>query len=210
MIIKICGIKHHNILLCCEKLNVDLFGLIFYEKSPRNVSIEIAKKLVEFSNKLKIQPVGVFVDKNLNDIFKIISDLKLNYIQLHGDENNEYIELIKKNFEIKIIKKIAISKPQDLNQTDYYKNVDYFLFDYKPKKSELPGGNAKKFDWSILRKIEVNKPWFLSGGINETNINLIKNTINLDGIDLSSGVEESPGIKSEKKIKNFINKYYAI
>ena len=96
------------------------------------------------------------------------------------------------------------------NQTDYYKNVDYFLFDYKPKKSELPGGNAKKFDWSILKKIQLNKPWFLSGGINETNINLIKNTIKPDGIDLSSGVEESLGIKSEKKIKNFINKYYAI
>jgi len=210
VIIKICGIKNNNTLLCCEKLGVDLFGLIFYEKSPRNVSAEIAKNLVEFSKKLKIQPVGVFVDKNLDDILKIISNLKLNYIQLHGNENNQYINLLKKNFEIKIIKKIAISKPQDIGQTNYYKNVDYFLFDYKPKKSELPGGNAKKFDWSILKKIQQNKPWFLSGGINETNINIIKNTINPDGIDLSSGVEESLGIKSEIKIKNFINKYYAI
>tara|TARA_Y100001970_G_C14168667_1_gene822816 strand:+ start:927 stop:1559 length:633 start_codon:yes stop_codon:yes gene_type:complete len=208
VIIKICGIKNTKILSCCEKLNVDFFGLIFYEKSPRYISNEIAKNLINFSNNLKIKPVGVFVNKKIEEIINIISNLNLNYIQLHGDENQEYIDMIKKKFDLKIIKKISISNNKDINQINYYKNVDYFLFDYKPNKNELPGGNAKQFDWSLLKDIKLNKPWFLSGGVNESNINIIKNTINPDGIDLSSGVEESKGIKSEIKLKNFIYKYY--
>ncbi len=192
-----------------KNLGVDLFGLIFYKKSPRYVTVKIAKNLVKFSNKLKIEPVGVFVNKELKDLIKLISDLNLNYIQLHGDENKEYIDIIKKTFEIKIIKKIAVSNKEDIKQTNNFNNVDYFLFDYKPKKSELPGGNSKQFDWRLLKEAKLSKPWFLSGGVNESNINIIKNSINPDGIDLSSGVEESKGIKSEIKIKNFINKYYA-
>ncbi len=77
---------------------------------------------------------------------------------------------------------------------------DYFLFDYKPKINELPGGNAKKFDWSLLQNITINKPWFISGGINVENVEQINNKLIPYGIDISSGVEEKPGIKSSHKI----------
>ena len=83
---------------------------------------------------------------------------------------------------------------------------DYFLFDYKPLKGELPGGNAKSFDWNLLRNLDTNKPWFLSGGINTNNIEKIINDLNPYGIDLSSGVEKELGIKDNDIINNFIGK----
>lgn len=208
MIIKICGVKNIETINCCEKNGINLFGLIFYENSPRNVTFDIAKKLVDYANNLKINSVGVFVNKDIEDLIKIISNLKLNYIQLHGDEDQKYINIIKKKFNIKVIKKISVATIKDLNQINKYDEVDYYLFDYKPLKKELPGGNAKSFDWTLLKEIKLNKPWFLSGGIDEKNINILKNSTNPDGIDLSSGVEEAPGIKSELKINNFIKKYY--
>ena len=96
MIVKICGIKKFETISCCEKNDVNLFGLIFYEKSPRNVSINLAKKLINFSKNLKIKPVGVFVNKELNILKKIIFDLNLHYVQLHGNEDQKYIYTIKK------------------------------------------------------------------------------------------------------------------
>ena len=208
MIFKICGIKKKSTLLCCENNNVDFFGMIFYEKSPRNISIEKAKNLTQISKKLKIKPVGVFVNHNIKQLKKIISILNLNYIQLHGDENQQYINEIKKKFKINIIKKVSISVPDDLININEIKNVEYLLFDYKPKINELPGGNAKSFDWSLLSNQKINLPWFVSGGISITNIKKIHNFINPNGIDLSSGVEESIGIKSNNKINNFFKFFY--
>ena len=87
-----------------------------------------------------------------------------------------------------------------------YKSTDYFLFDYKPLKGELPGGNSKSFNWNVLKNLETNKPWFLSGGINTYNIEQILNDINPFGLDLSSGVEKELGIKDNRIINNFIRK----
>ena len=83
---------------------------------------------------------------------------------------------------------------------------ELFLFDYKPSKNELPGGNAKSFDWNILKYLNTNKPWFYSGGINTNNIKQIIDDINPFGIDLSSGVEKELGIKDNHIINNFIGK----
>ncbi len=80
-----------------------------------------------------------------------------------------------------------------------------FLFDYKPVAKELPGGNSKKFDWKLLKNIKINKPWFISGGINANNIMQIKNYVIPYGIDISSGVEVKKGIKSNKKIESIVN-----
>ena len=81
------------------------------------------------------------------------------------------------------------------------------MFDYKPTKGELPGGNAKTFDWNLVKNIKINKPWFLSGGINAENIKQIIKDINPLGIDLSSGVEKELGIKDNHIINNFIKKF---
>jgi len=205
MIIKICGIKNEETLICCEKNNVNFFGMIFYPRSPRNISLENASILQKRSKKLNIKGVGVFVNKNINELEEIIKNLKLRFIQLHGTEDEAYINNLKK-YDVKIIKSISISKKSDLSVVNKYQSVDYFLFDYKPLKDELPGGNSKSFDWNILNHLETNKPWFLSGGINANNIKQILDDINPFGIDLSSGVEKELGIKDNHIINNFISK----
>ena len=205
MITKICGIKTRETILCCENNNVDYFGLIFYPGSPRYISFDLAKELINYSDNLKINAVGVFVNEELDKIKNLVQNLKLKYVQLHGDETNEYIKILKKN-KIKIIKKISIESKSDLQKIENYTETDFFLFDYKPKVGELPGGNSKKFDWQIVQNLKIEKPWLLSGGINLNNIMLIKTKINPYGVDLSSGVEKELGIKDNRIINNFIGK----
>ena len=208
MIFKICGLKDVESLNCCEENNVDFFGMIFYEKSPRNITLNEAETLINTSKELRIRPVGVFVDHEINDLKKIISSLGLKHIQLHGNEDQLYIDEIKRQFDVKIIKKISIKNSEDLNIINKFSNIEYLLFDYKPIKNELPGGNSKSFDWNLLKGKEIKLPWFISGGINETNIKKIQNLLNPNGIDLSSGVEVSKGIKSNSKINNLFKKFY--
>jgi phosphoribosylanthranilate isomerase len=205
MIIKICGIKNRDTLMCCENNNIGFFGMIFYTKSPRNISIENANKLLKISEKLNINGVGVFVNKEIDKLKEIIEHTNLKYVQLHGSEDELYIKNIKK-LGVRIIKSISISIKDDLNKIKDYKSADYFLFDYKPKKNDLPGGNSKSFDWKILKSLKTDKPWFLSGGVNINNIQQILTDINPYGIDLSSGVEKELGIKDNQIINNFIRK----
>ena len=205
MITKICGIKNEDTLICCEDNSVNFFGMIFYPNSPRNISIEDASNLQKKSENLNINGVGVFVNKNINEIEDIIKKVRLKYVQLHGSEDELYIKNLKK-FGVKIIKSISVSNENDLKKINNYQNADYFLFDYKPKKNELPGGNSKSFDWNILKSLKTDKPWFLSGGINLNNIQQILVDINPCGVDLSSGVEKELGIKDNRIINNFIEK----
>jgi len=198
--IKICGINEIKIIDCCINNGIEYCGLIFYEKSPRFVNIELAVKIINYVKNRKIIPVGVFFNTPLNEIKKIIEKTCLRHIQLHGNEDNNYINHLKKEFDIKIIKSIGINNKDDLEKMNDLQLSDYFLFDYKPKISELPGGNAKKFDWSLLQNVKINKPWFISGGINISNIEEVNKKLIPYGIDISSGVEEKPGIKSSRKI----------
>ena len=205
MIIKICGIQNQDTLICCENNSINFFGMIFYPKSPRNITIENANKLNKISEKLNINGVGVFVNKDINELEEIIKYVNLKYVQLHGSEDELYIKNLKK-FGVKIIKSISVGNEDDLKKINNYQTADYFLFDYKPKKNELPGGNSKSFDWNILKSLKTDKPWFLSGGINLNNIQQILVDINPCGVDLSSGVEKELGIKDNQIINNFIEK----
>ena len=204
MKIKICGIKNTKILDTCNHCNVDYYGLLFYKKSPRNINVKKAKDLINYQNNLNAIPVGVFVDHNFDDLCKLIKKINLKNIQLHGKENNEYISKLKNEHNLNVIKTIKIKEKNDINQIKLYSYADYFLFDYKSDKNELPGGNAKSFNWSILKKINTTKPWFISGGINKDNVKYILENLIPYGIDISSGVEEQLGIKSSNKIKEIV------
>ena len=205
MIVKICGIQKKETLLCCEENQIEFFGMIFYKKSPRNITIQNAENLQKISKELNINGGGVFFNENIDELIKVITKINLKYVQLHGSEDDFYIKNLK-NSGVKIIKAISIREQNDLYKINNYKNADYFLFDYKPVKGELPGGNAKSFDWNLLKNLQTEKPWFLSGGINLNNIKQILNDINPFGIDLSSGVEKGLGIKDNHIINNFIEK----
>ena len=204
---KICGVKNLEILDCCLANNVNFFGLIFYKKSPRNIEIKDAQKLIFYSKNKSISSVGVFVNEPITQLHNLLKKLKLDYIQLHGNEDKNYMSEIKKNNSIKIIKNISMNSKEDLLKIAKYPNADFLLFDYKPSEKELPGGNAKKFSWDLLKYIKTDQPWFLSGGININNINEIKNYAIPYGIDISSGVESSPGNKSINKINSLFQFY---
>ena len=193
-----------SIIDCCIENNVNYFGLLFYKKSPRNINLDHALKLINYVNLKNIIPVGVFVNEPLENMKDIIKKTHLNHIQLHGDENFEYINILKKEFKIKIIKSIGIEQKIDLTKMNTLLNADYFLFDYKSKINELPGGNAKKFDWSLIKNFKIKKPWFISGGININNVKEIHKNLIPYGIDISSGVEDKPGIKNSKKIAKLL------
>ena len=135
--------------------------MIFYTKSPRNINLEQAKKLINYSKNKKIIPVGVFFNENIKKVKSIIDSLKLPAIQLHGEESDEYIKEIKNYKNLIIIKSISIKESEDLRKIYNYNLNEYFLLDYKPNIGELPGGNSKTFDWSILSGLKTNKPWFL-------------------------------------------------
>ena len=95
MLFKICGLKNINIINCCERKNVDFFGMIFYDKSSRYITLKKARELVDYSKNKNIKPVGVFVNENLEIVKSFIENLGLKIVQLHGKENNEYIFIIK-------------------------------------------------------------------------------------------------------------------
>ena len=152
----------------------------------------------------KTIPVGVFVNYDFNDLIELIQITKLKYLQLHGNESNDYIYRLKNKKNLKIIKTISIYNENDLRQFELFSHADFFLFDYKSKKNELPGGNAKSFNWFLLKDKKISKPWFISGGINKDNIYEILENLNPYGIDISSGVEDQPGIKNTNKIKEIV------
>ena len=128
-------------------------------------------------------------------------------IQLHGNESLERIREIKTLSSLKIIKSFGIENAVDLEKTNaYVDEVDYLLFDAKPNESELPGGNAKTFNWSSLNGYVSRKEFFLSGGLNIENVETAVNSNLTNFFDVSSGVESSPGVKDKQKISEFINK----
>ena len=208
--VKLCGMNDSNIIdHCCNKeYNPDFLVFVFFNKSPRNISYAQAKEFKQIIGG-KIPKVSVTVNSNLQSIEKIISNLEPDYLQLHGNENLEYIKEVKKEFNVKIIKAIRIKDRRDIELLANYDDsaIDYFLFDTYTKEY---GGSGLSFDWKILDQLNTDKSWFLSGGINLNNILLAIKSLQTRLFDISSGIEARKGVKDIEKIDkllNFINDY---
>lgn len=216
--LKVCGLTQLDQIRELVALKIDFIGFIFYEKSPRYVLNHLS--LDEISEINHQGKVGVFVNENADKIIEIAEKADLNFIQLHGDESEDFIlELRKKlNPEIKIIKVIRVGnqisdfrfqtqKIFDSALTDNQQpaTINYLLFD---TDSKAFGGTGKSFDWNILNDIEIPLPYFLSGGISLENFHQLK-TINQQpfALDINSKFEIEPGIKDVEKIKEFVNKF---
>ena len=203
--IKICGIKDEDSMSAALNCKIDYIGLVFYQKSPRNVSISLAKSLVKLKNNItKIVALTVNADNDL--LLNIKQNIFPDYFQLHGDETPKRCEEIRSKFKIPIIKGIGVKDKKSLNNaTKLYDNVcDIIILD--APSTMLPGGNGKKFDWGILKDYNPKVKWMLAGGLNIHNIYEAINLINPPAIDVSSGVEKSKGIKDPKLILNFVEK----
>ena len=203
--IKVCGITDLSIANFCIENGADYLGFVSYSDSPRDISFYESKSIIDQLSS-PINTVAVTVNANIDNA-REIEDSGFDFIQCHGSETPDYLSKIKKTTNLKIIKSFGISSQNDLvNISKYSEFCDFFLMDAKPEGPEMPGGNAKKFNWDLLRDQNINKKFFLSGGLDEDNIEIaIKNNIT-SLFDVSSSVESSPGVKDTLKIKQFIDR----
>ena len=203
--IKICGINDKLSMDAAIESKADYIGLVFYNKSPRNLYLDDAKKLLQNRNQHS-KIVALIVNSDDNFIRDIEQNIKPDYLQLHGNETPIRCKDIKMKFKIPIIKAIGIKNKLDLikaNQ-DYQNLCDILLLD--SPSTILPGGNGEMFNWNIIKNWKPSKKWMLAGGLNINNIEKAVNISNPPAIDISSGVEISKGIKDPEMIKNFITK----
>ena len=206
--LKVCGLTKLDQIVELMQINIDFLGFIFYEKSPRYVLNALT--LNEIKSIQHRGKVGVFVNENIPTILEISEKAGLNYIQLHGDENEDFIIELRQNLkeEVKIIKvfRIPIVIPRNEESQRFFtsllavqNDIDYVLFDTDSKSF---GGTGKTFDWQILNELEINIPYFLSGGISEENIENLKQLEQQPfALDINSKVEIEPGNKNINKIK---------
>ena len=189
-----------------EDCGVDFAGLIFYEKSPRYVlkgglTPELLKK-----EGLKIIKVGVFVNETIENLLTAVEEWKLDLVQLHGDESPKYCEQVSNH--VNTIKAFRIGKEDNIpfKIRPYQDAADLYLFD---TLGQQLGGTGEKFDWGLIAKAEVTKPYFLSGGISSDDVEQIKafatNEKKLFSLDINSKFEVSPGKKDMDKIRKFVN-----
>lgn len=198
--IKICGLTQSQNIQHIIALQPDYIGFIFYKKSPRLLNDFSAIPIEKLDN---IKKVGVFVNAEKEDIIEKVKRFKLNYVQLHGNESAEYCaDLQSKN--ICVIKAFSIKEPKDFKNTPKYEPYcKYFLFD---TKTDLYGGSGKSFYWKHLENYTCKKGFFLSGGISQYNIEdakVIPHPYYI-GIDINSGIEDTPGVKSIEKTQQII------
>ena len=203
--IKICGINDKNSMLAAIDAEADYIGLVFYEKSPRNLELVIAETLITFRNK-KSKIVALTVDANDEFINEIKKKIAPDYFQLHGNETPARCKEIRSKFNTPIIKGLGIRDKTNLEEnTKSFENISDMMILDAPS-SNLPGGNGKQFDWNILKGYNSKTKWMLAGGLNLNNVEDAIKSTNAPGIDVSSGVEVSKGIKDPVLIQNFITK----
>lgn len=200
--VKICGITNIGDALKVVALGADALGFIFYEKSPRKITKDKAKEIIDKIQTVKprVVKVGLFVDELEERVNEITSYCNFDILQFHGDETPNYC----KKFPQKIIKAFKIKDRESLVSIPKY-GVDYYLLD--AYSEELPGGTGKTFNWDLAKEAkEFGKPIILSGGLNPENIIEALKKVLPFGVDVSSGVELFPGQKDHKKLEEFITK----
>lgn len=196
--VKICGLTTLEDARFASGALADYLGFIFFDESPRYIEPAKAGAIINWLEGAK--KVGVFVNQALDDVNTIAMQTGIDYVQLHGNESPEYCKLIDKPV-IKVFRVNDESDPEDLNyKLSEYENVaEFFLFD--TKAGNQWGGTGKIFDWAVLSAIKSDKPYFLSGGLTPYNVTDAVKSVNPYAIDLSSGVESSPGIKDFDKLE---------
>ena len=196
-IIKICGITNLESAEFCIDQNANYLGFVFYEHSPRNI---MTQNILGTLEKIKNQINLVAVTKDPSEsVIEKISKLPFNFIQVHGNVLPDKLAEIKIATGMRIIKAFNILSNADLNDINEFQDIaDFYLFDSKSS------GSGEVFDWGILGDKQIEKDFFLSGGLNPSNISKAIEKTGAKYIDVSSGVEQREGIKDKKLIEQFI------
>ncbi len=205
--VKICGINAADALGAAVEAGTDFVGFVFYPRSPRAVTPEAARDLAA-RVPASVKKVGLFVDPDDALLQRTLAVVPLDLIQLHGRETPERVAQIRARFGMAVMKAIKVAAAADLDQAAAFEPVaDWLLFDGVPPKdmeNALPGGNAARFDWALLRGRRFARPWMLSGGLDPANIAEAIRATAAPCVDVSSGVESRPGVKDPARIRAFI------
>jgi phosphoribosylanthranilate isomerase len=203
--VKICGLRSQDTLAAACAGGARFVGFVFFPASPRFLDLEEASALARAATP-GVTRVGLVVDATDGELERLIAAVPLDALQLHGAETTARVEEVRRRFRLPVIKAVAVGGERDLERARSYEPVaDMLLFDARPPAgASRPGGNAQAFDWRLLRGRTWMKPWILAGGLNAGNVAEAVRLSGADAVDVSSGVEDAPGIKSSAKIRTFL------
>lgn len=203
---KICGLSTVEAVQAAAAAGARYVGFVFYEPSPRHVSPAQAAGLAGAAP--AVEKVAVMVDPDDDLIADVTAQVGVDLLQLHGSEDPARVATIRQTFGVPVMKAVRVSAQEDLTKAREWEHAaDMLLFDAKPPaaaKDALPGGNALRFDWDLLRDRTWACPWMLSGGLTADNVAEAASVSGTRLVDVSSGVESSPGQKDPALIARFL------
>lgn len=192
--IKLCGLKSLDDVIAANAVQPDYIGFVFAKTSKRFINPQTAEQLRKNLD-CKIAVVGVFVNESVEIVAALLNKGIIDMAQLHGNESEEYITLLRKKTDKKLIKAFSVNEAKNL-QAAYFCSADYILLD------SGSGGTGESFDWNILQ--DFDRPYFLAGGLNINNVSEAVSRLHPYAVDVSSGVE-TDGRKDDVKMAAFVN-----
>jgi phosphoribosylanthranilate isomerase len=203
--VKICGINSAAAADAALRAGADFGGLVFFAKSPRSLALEQGALLAE-RMRGRLRLAALVVDESDEKLSAIAAQAKPDFFQLHGKETPQRAAEIRARFGIPVIKALPVADPGDLAKASAYDDVaEMVLFDAMPAADATrPGGHGAAFDWQILKGRTFARPWFLAGGLTPENVARAIEASGAVQVDVSSGVESAPGVKSESRIAHFV------
>ncbi len=204
--VKVCGLSTPETVRAAVAGGADFIGLVFFAKSPRNVTVQRAAELASIAKAAGVGVVAVTVDAPSGLLDEIGAIVAPDLFQLHGSEAPVRAAQVRDLTSTRTIKALRVADPSDLEGAKAFEAAaDYLMFDAKaPAGAVLPGGNGAAFDWSILAGRTFAKPWFLAGGLTAANVGQAIAQSGAGLVDVSSGVESAPGVKDPVLIEAFM------
>ena len=205
LLVKICGINSAESADAAVRAGADFAGLVFHPASPRHLALDAGRALAE-RMRGRVRLVALVADAGDELIADVLKAVKPDLLQLHGKESPARAAALHARFGVPLIKAIAVAEGADLaSEPCYEQSCEMFLFDAKAPDGARLGGRGVPFDWQLLRGRKFSRPWLLAGGLTPENVARAVATADAPGVDVSSGVETAPGVKSADLIAAFVS-----
>jgi phosphoribosylanthranilate isomerase len=204
---KICGVSTPEAVRAALDGDAAYLGFVFFEKSPRNLSLPAAARLAEPVRARGAKVVALTVDPSDAQLDEISRILGPDLIQLHGKETPARARAIAQRCGVGVIKALPVAESGDLAAAEAYEAVvEHLMFDARPPTGEpRPGGHGRAFDWAVMAGRRFRRPWFLAGGLDPWNVAEAARASGAPLVDVSSGVERGPGLKDPALIAAFLD-----
>ena len=203
--VKICGLSRPEHVSAAVEAGAAYVGFVFFQNSPRNVSLETARAL-DLEVPAGVAKVALVVNADDGFLDRLVDTVPIDILQLHGSETPERVREVKARYGLPVMKAVGVASVDDLESLDAYAQVaDQILVEAKPPKgSDRPGGNGRTFDWTLIANRRWPVPWMLAGGLTIDNVAEAVRGTGARQVDLSSSVETAPGVKDAGLIQAFV------